>query len=104
MEGEIIVAAFGTIDNPWFTTNFGRIFNASNSLTVNNRTGAILETTKLSSLDLPYHSDITYTPVRDGFVFRGWFTDKNLNSPFTGKVPANNNLILYGQFSPVAME
>lgn len=104
MEGEIIVAAFGTIDNPWFTTNFGRIFNASNSLTVNNRTGAILETTKLSSLDLPYNSDITYTPVRDGFVFRGWFTDKNLNSPFTGKVPANNNLILYGQFSPVAME
>jgi uncharacterized repeat protein (TIGR02543 family) len=99
--GETIVASFGIVSDARFTTSYGRVFSVGNSTTIVNVTSTTLTEKLLSTLPLPYNEDITYVPVREGFTFEGWFTDKNLNSPFTGKVPANNNLVLYGLFVPI---
>jgi uncharacterized repeat protein (TIGR02543 family) len=97
-EGETITATFGHAFESRFVTNLGRVFGASQSTNYTNLTSVILTEQSLSTLPLPYNSIIDYVPVRSGFTFIGWFTDKNLTTPFTGTVPANNNLKLYGRF------
>ena len=38
------------------------------------------------------------TPVRSGYVFSGWYTDKSYKTPFTGKNHGNTSLTVYARW------
>lgn len=38
------------------------------------------------------------TPVRDGYVFAGWYTDSNFTTPFDATKPVNRNYTLYAKW------
>lgn len=47
---------------------------------------------------LPYGTDITYRPEREGYAFAGWYLDKKLTQPWTEqKVPAKD-LTIYAKW------
>ena len=99
-ENETIIASFETQYQPRLLTNLGRVFAEDNN-SITNVTSTVLSEQSISVQSLPYDSDINYVPTRSGYTFVGWYTDKTLTTRFTGKVPSNNNLKLYGRFIPV---
>jgi uncharacterized repeat protein (TIGR02543 family) len=61
-----------------------------------NQTQTLLHTDTLSSnesLDL-------YQPVREGFVFSGWYLDSGLTSPYSESTVITGNLQLFGEWEP----
>ena len=39
------------------------------------------------------------TPVKEGFIFKGWYLDKTFEMPYDFKMPISNDLTLYAKFN-----
>jgi uncharacterized repeat protein (TIGR02543 family) len=109
---DTILLAEGILDHFFMVTTQGKIIvlgmNSTGILgagTTNTGNGAVVTANfssdvDITTLSLPFASEITYAPTRQGFTFLGWFTDRNLANPFTGTVPSNDDLVLYTRFTP----
>jgi uncharacterized repeat protein (TIGR02543 family) len=98
---ETIVDALGDVSRSFFITSRGRIYtndSSSSATSWNDVTSTYLTAVQLAVQALPYQSSIDYVPTRANYVFLGWYTNPSLVTPFTGTVPLNNNLVLYGRF------
>lgn len=56
-------------------------------------------------LDVQYIPNVQYnstislpTPVKDGFIFRGWYQDTSLSIPFTATTRVTDNMTLYAKW------
>ena len=43
-------------------------------------------------------------PVKDGYVFVGWYTDSSLSTPFSFDTPIESNMTLYAKWTPKAAD
>jgi len=43
------------------------------------------------------------TPVRNGYIFKGWFSDVNLSNPFLIAQPITSNITLYAKWEQVSI-
>ena len=43
------------------------------------------------------------TPIKEGMVFQGWYTDKKLNNIFDSETPITKDITLYAKWTPITL-
>lgn len=105
--GHVIVLLSSGRVYSWGFNEFGQLGNGQGGASVNTGTPAVATLTNplaqvIDYITIDFGATINLTnPTMQGFTFIGWFTDTNLNQPFTTTTMPGSNQQIYAGFEPI---